>query len=115
MSGVPGRAISYRSATNIYVSGRHLAHRDTGNLTTGNQIPFSQKTILSPTSGPVPGILSILATIMTVVSMMVIVTSYCQHPVIPEHLPRTDWDTLSPEEIREAMNSAVRANKQAGS
>ena len=35
--------------------------------------------------------------------------------VIPEHLPRTDWQTLSVEKIREAMNAAVKANKQAGS
>ena len=31
--------------------------------------------------------------------------------VMPRHLPRSDWDTLSPEEIQEAMNSAIQMNK----
>lgn len=35
--------------------------------------------------------------------------------IMPRHLPRTDWDILRPEEIQEAMDSAVQANKQAGS
>jgi hypothetical protein len=30
-------------------------------------------------------------------------------------LPRTDWDTLSLEEIREAMNSAIQVDKRARS
>ena len=33
--------------------------------------------------------------------------------VIPEHLLRTDWQTLSVEKIRAAMGAAVQANKQA--
>jgi len=35
--------------------------------------------------------------------------------VMPQHLPRTDWNILSPEEIRAAMSSAIQADKQAGS
>jgi hypothetical protein len=35
--------------------------------------------------------------------------------VMPQHLPRTDWDTLSLEEIREAMNSAIQVDKRARS
>jgi protein associated with RNAse G/E len=35
--------------------------------------------------------------------------------VMPQHLPRADWKTMSVEEIREAMRFAMQANKQARS
>jgi hypothetical protein len=33
--------------------------------------------------------------------------------IIPRHLPRTDWEKLSPEKIRAEMRAAVAGNQEA--